>query len=280
MFLRVMTLALMLAIFGCGKRSIIDTPIRATDFEDLKTKISSVCSNTNKNVCDYLKEAIIIQMPMNELPSSEKYINATNNIYLNFNGRTPREIIEIYKVLLLKDLDEMNAKNVRLERELARLHSDYEKTRHYASNIIISDIKYSFSNIDDPLITFTITNGLSYPINQLVAEVEFYSISDIYLGRGKAFIQPLRTALMPEQSAIITKTLQDIPSQDLELIKVARNLKIKISIPSVRIVKENNRNEIFVLTLPYSYHKMKELLTENKAVYTATVEQIKAITIE
>ncbi len=265
---------------ACTKRSIVDVPIDADNFEGLQNDINVVCAQIERSACTHLQDAITFELPLNTLTDTTKYIDATNRIYDTFNNKTPREIIEIYKTTLIKNLDAENAKNIKLKKELQKLYEDYETTRQYANNIAISNIKYDFTDLDNPLITFSITNGMEHPIDQLVAEAEFYSSSDIFLGRAKAFVQPFKNAVAPGDNVTIKKTLQSIPAEDLELIKIARNLKIKISVPSIQTVMPNNNTEIYVLSLPYSYIRMQELLAENQKLYDDTIRKIKAITID
>ncbi len=266
---------------ACYSNSIADIPINADSFGEFRNAINVVCTKVDKSACEHLQNAINIQLPLNTLTDSIEYQEETEKIYRRLNNRTPREIVDIYKVMLLQNLKELNAKNIRLDKELQKLYTNYENTKHHASNITISEIGYDFTDLDNPLISFKITNDIEFPIDQLVAEAEFYSSSDIFLGRAKAFIQPLRVPIEPGGSFVVKKTLDSIPEEDLELIKVARNLKIKISIPSIQaIVDDKKSTEIFVLSLPYSYIKMQELLDENAQVYTETVEKINSIKIK
>lgn len=268
-------------LFGCDSRDIMDRPIIADNFEEFMLEINDVCKKTDKETCDAIKGPVALGLPdaanADYKPSGEDVFTA-EEIFRKLNGKTPSELIRIYKGMLLKNLETVRKRDLDIKKNLDLLLDSYESTKKYATDIIVSDIELiSDKNLRKMRLGFTVSNETEFVLKQLAAEAEFYSASDILLGRTKAFVCELAPNLKPKGRVIIKTLLNSVPENDLALIRAAKNLKIKVTVSSVQTGSKNENEQNLILSLPYSYHRMRELLSESELLYNDTVKKINAI---
>ncbi len=270
-----------LLLSGCDRRDIMDRPIIADNFEKFMLEINDVCKKTDEETCGAIKGPVVLGLPdaanADYKPSGEDVFTA-EEIFRKLNGKTPSELIRIYKGMLLKNLETVRKRDLDIKKNLDLLLDSYESTKKYAADIIVSDIELiSDKNLRKMRLGFAVSNKTEFVLKQLVAEAEFYSASDILLGRTKAFVCVLAPNLKPKGRVIIKTLLDSMPENDLALIRAAKNLKIKVTVSSVQTGSKNENEQNLILSLPYSYHRMRELLSESELLYNDTVKKINAI---
>lgn len=266
---------------GCSKDYNMDTPIIANNFSSFMKEINNVCKNVDKELCDNIKGIIIAELPdaKNDdyTPIAEE-VQIAKNIFNRLNGKSSSEIIQIYKNTLLENLDTARQRDIDINTNLQLLYDSYESTKKYATYINVTDIKIiNSNNISDMKLQFTITNNSTFNITELVGEAEFYSYSDILIGRTKSFLEEINPILQSKRKTNITINLSSISKSDLSMIRAAKNIKIKVTVSSVRTTSEDEHTKNLILSLPYSYYRMKELLAESEKVYNDTVKKINSI---
>lgn len=270
-------------IFSCSKKYDMDTPIIEENFNDFFRKINNLCLNIDEETCKNIKGLIILELPnavnSNYTPIAGD-IEKANIIFRKLNGKTPSEMIQLYKNTLIKNLDVVRKRDLDIKKNLDLIYDSYENTKKYASYISVSDIKLiNSNNVSNMKIQFTITNNTDFDITQLVGEVEFYSNSDILLGRTKGFLKELTPLLHSKRKTTITIPLSSISKSDLSMIRAAINIKIKVTVSSVTTTSLNDSEKNLILSLPYSYYRMRELLEESEKVYNDTLNKINKIKI-
>ena len=271
-------------LYSCDKRDIIDRPIIADNFEKFMNEIDSVCKKMSEETCAAMKGPILLDLPnavnANYRPSGEDSFIA-EEIFRRLNGKTPAELVGTYKGMLLNNLENMRKRDLDIKNNLDLLLASYEETNKYASDITVSDIMLiSDENLRDMRLGFTVSNKTAFVLKQLVAEAEFYSASSVLLGRTKAFVLKLNPNITPNGKTAIKTFLDSVPENDLTLIRAAKNLKIKVTVSSVQTDSQNENEQNLILSLPYSYHKMRKLLSESEILYEDTVKKINAIDIK
>ena len=266
---------------GCEKRNIMDIPIFADNFAELTEQIEKVCRKTDEETCNNIKGAILIELPNafeKEHSASEDDIYTAQEIYRKLNGKTPSELIQIYKGILLNNLETARKRELDISKNLDLLLESYESTKHYASDIRLDNIKLIHNNnVNNMRVDFTLFNNTTFALEQIVAEADFYTLSDTLLGRSKSFAYTFTPILKPNGKATVKASLNSIPQEDLILIKAAKNLKIKVTVSSIRTNSENENEKNIILSLPYSYYRMRELLKESELLYNNTVNKINEI---
>lgn len=278
-FIYIIFVTASLLAVGCVEKSVMDTPISANSFGELADKMEGLCAKTDNKTCGYINGAIYVHIPDYK---SEKFImnqeneEKTDKLYKKLNGKTPNEIIEIYKAGLLANLDQLRRHDEEIIQNLNNMKATYEKTKHFAKNISVSRISVDFRK-KTPELTFDVTNNTQFNLKQIVAEIEFFTSSETFLGREKTFSYPLSPMLAPGKSHSIKIRIASIPKEDMVLIRATKNLKIKVLISSVQADNATGDESVLVLALPSSYYKVKELLNESDKLYNDTVEKIKAI---
>lgn len=276
-------LASLFLVSGCEKTDIMNEPVSAQNFQEFTKKLEKICYKTDNATCGYINGPIDFYLPKstsNELLSDEKKQEVAQNIYKKLNNKTPNEIIEIYKGILLVDLEKSRGRDTEIIQNLDEIKNVHEKTKHFATDIFISHVSVDFRKQNMPTLNFEITNKTKFNVKQIVAEAEFYTTSETFLGREKAFSHVFKPTLGPNQTISVAKKLSSIPEQDMTLIKAAKNLKIRVLISSLQTGSKKENESIIILALPYSYYKMRELIEESDKLYNDTVNKIKDINIK
>lgn len=264
---------------GCGEKSVMNTPVSAGSFKELADKLEWLCGKTDNKTCGYINGAIYVYLP--DYNSDKFVMNRENEekidqLYKKLNGKTPNEIIEIYKAALLDNLNQLRRHDEEIIQNLDNMKATYEKTKHFANDVSVSRISVDFRK-KTPEIAFDVTNNTKFNLKQIVAEIEFFTSSETFLGREKTFSYTLSPILTPGKSQSIKTRIASIPQEDMVLIRATKNLKIKVLISSVQTDNATGDESILVLALPSSYYKVRELLHESEKLYNDTVEKIKAI---
>lgn len=270
-------------VSGCKKTDIMNEAVSAQNFREFAEKLEKICYKTDNATCGYINGPIYFYMPKSaagEPLTDEVSQEITTKIYKRLNNKTPNEIIEIYKGLLLADLDKSRGRDSEIIQNLDGIKDVHEKTKHFATDIFISHVSVDFRKQNMPTLTFEITNRTKFNVKQIVAEAEFYTATETFLGREKAFSHVFKPTIGPGQTTAVTKKLSSVPEQDMTLIKAAKNLKIRVLISSLQTDSKKENESVIILSLPYSYHKMRELIEESDELYNDTVNKIKAINIK
>lgn len=263
----------MLLLAACEEKNIMNIPIEADNFQDLIYKIATVCSKVDNNTCTHLKNTIRVFANQNDQE------NNPTKILNILNQKTPNEMIDLYKTYLLVDLKKGRTHDEEVIKNLNEMKTEYEKTKHFANNVVVSNISATLNlkNVNAYVLNFDVTNNTPFNIKQCVAEAEFYTQSDTFLGREKAFSYTFQKPLASGKTANVKIHSENIPLEDLTLIRATRNLKTKVIITSLQTDSNNDNESVLILALPYSYFKMRDLLKESDEIYNKTVEKIKAI---
>lgn len=265
---------------GCSEKDMMQETLSANNFKGLIAQINKACQSLDTQTCNYVKGTIILTLPnafdTDYEPVGEDAVKA-KELYKDLNNKNVKEFIQIYKGMLLKNLESVRKRDTEITKNLDNLYAAYLRTKHYAEDIILSDITINFENKRGAMLSFTLTNKTQKIIKQAVAEVEFYSVSDIFLGRIKAFSHTFTPDLKPGGKAVIKTTLESIPGNDLVLIRAAKGLKTKVSVSSLQISSKIEDENSLILNLPYSYHRMRQLISDSEKLYNDTVNKINAI---
>lgn len=267
------------ATIGCGEKSVMDIPVSASSFRELTDKLETLCDKTDNQTCGYVNGAVYVHLP--DYKSDKFIMNAENEaiidkLFKKLNGKTPNEIIEIYKAALLDNLDKLKRHDEEIVQNLDHIKATFEKTKHFANDVSVSRISVDFRK-KSPVIAFDVSNNTKFNLKQIVSEIDFFTASETFLGREKAFSYTLFPILKPGQTQTIKVSMISIKDADLTLIRAAKNLKIKVLISSVQTDDPKADEAVLVLALPASYHKMRELIKESNKLYNDTVSKIKSI---
>ena len=194
--------AVLFILTGCReeKVNVMAVPIQAEDFYDLQNKINIVCAQINSTVCSYIKGPISVYLPD---ASSEGYILSgeeaiiAEDLYKRLNGKTPEQIIAEYKKILKNKLDEDMERDRNVTKMLNNIEKTFKSTKEYAKNVIIKDINTNIGDDNIIQIAFTIENRTPFNILQFSGETEFFTTSDTFLARSKAFSKKIEPVTGP-----------------------------------------------------------------------------------
>lgn len=270
----------LLFISGCGKKDIMDVPMRADNFQELADKLEKLCDVTDNKTCGYLNGAVYAYIPdyrTDGFAMTESKKAAAEALYKKLNGKTPNQIIEVYKSILMENLNNARKRDEAIIKNLDDIKNAYEKTKNFAADVSVAHVSVDFRKKNAPVLSFNMENKSPFNIRQIVAEAEFYTASETLLGREKAFSYPLNPPLAPGKSAVVQTVISTVSPEDMELIRAAKNLKIKVLVSSLQTDSKNENESVLVLALPHSYFKMRKLIEESDKLYEDTVNKIKAI---
>ena len=275
----IITALLSFIITGCQKEkvNVMAVPIEADDFYDLQNKINIVCTQINSTVCSYIKGPISIYLPE---ASSEGYILSgddvavAENLYKKLNGKTPEEIIAEYKKILKNKLDEDMQRDRNVTKMLNNIEKTFKNTKEYAQDVIIKDIETNIGTDNIIQIGFTLENKTPFNILQFSGETEFFTAVDTFLARSKAFSKKIEPYIPSGSSARVNIMISSIDDNDVSLIRAAKDLTTKVIITSLHTDSQDNATSAIVLSLPYSYFHLRQMIEERENVYNATLKKI------
>lgn len=272
-------LLLLISITGCKKEkvNIMKVPIVAEDFYTLQNNITLVCTQINSTICDYIKGPITLYLkdsfnPGYILTDDEAII--AEQLYKKLNGKTPEQIIEEYKKMLKQKLDDDIKRDRNVTKTLDNIEKTYKSTRHFAKNIAVKDIHTSVGGDNIIQIGFTIENNTPFNIWQFSGEAEFYTAGDTMLARSKAFTKKIEPYIPRGASTRVNIYINSIPDEDISLVRAAKDLTTKVIITSLHTDSTDNATSALVLSLPYSYHHLREMIKERESMYNATLKKI------
>lgn len=271
--------AVLFILTGCReeKVNVMAVPIQAEDFYDLQNKINIVCAQINSTVCSYIKGPISVYLPD---ASSEGYILSSEeaiiaeNLYKRLNGKTPEQIIVEYKKILKNKLDEDMERDRNVTKMLNNIEKTFKNTKEYAQDVIIKDINTNIGDDNIIQIAFTIENRTPFNILQFSGETEFFTTSDTFLARSKAFSKKIEPYIPTGSSARVNVIISSIEDNDITLIRAAKDLTTKVIITSLHTDSQDNATSAIVLSLPYSYFHLRQMIEERESIYNATLKKI------
>lgn len=279
----IISLSMLLNIFvGCQKEqvNIMTVPITAYDFNDLANKINMVCTQINSTICSYIKGPISVYLPnalsSGYILSSDESIIA-EDLFKKLNGKTPEQIIKEYKKILKIKLDEDMQRDRNVTNILNNIEKQFQQTKEYAKDIYINDIITSIGEDDIIQIGFTISNKTPFNILRFSGETEFFTHTDTFLARSKAFSKTIEPYIPSGSSARINIIINSIEENDIPLIRAAKDLATKIIITSLHTDSTDNNTASIVLSLPYSYFHLRNMIEERENIYNATLKKIDKI---
>lgn len=275
----IITALLSFIITGCQKEkvNVMAVPIVADDFYDLQNKINIVCTQINSTVCSYIKGPISMYLPE---ASSEGYILSgddvavAENLYKKLNGKTPEQIIAEYKKILKNKLDEDMQRDRNVTKMLNNIEKTFKNTKEYAQDVIIKDIETNIGTDNIIQIGFTLENKTPFNILQFSGETEFFTAVDTFLARSKAFSKKIEPYIPSGSSARVNIMISSIDGNDVSLVRAAKDLTTKVIITSLHTDSQDNATSAIVLSLPYSYFHLRQMIEERENVYNATLKKI------
>ncbi len=271
--------AVLFILTGCQKEkvNIMAVPIEAEDFYDLQNKINIVCAQINSTVCSYIKGPISVYLPD---ASSQGYILSgeeaaiAENLYKRLNSKTPEQIISEYKKILKNKLDEDMERDRNVTKMLNNIEKTFKNTKEYAKDVIIKDINANIGDDNIIQIAFTIENKTPFNILQFSGETEFFTTSDTFLARSKAFSKKIEPYIPTGSSARVNVIISSIEDNDITLIRAAKDLTTKVIITSLHTDSKDNATSAIVLCLPYSYFHLRQMIEERESIYNAALKKI------
>ena len=271
--------AVLFILTGCQKEkvNIMAVPIQAEDFYDLQNKINIVCAQINSTVCSYIKGPISVYLPDS---SSQVYILSgeeaaiAENLYKRLNSKTPEQIISEYKKILKNKLDEDMERDRNVTKMLNNIEKTFKNTKEYAKDVIIKDINANIGDDNIIQIAFTIENKTPFNILQFSGETEFFTTSDTFLARSKAFSKKIEPYIPTGSSARVNVIISSIEDNDITLIRAAKDLTTKVIITSLHTDSKDNATSAIVLCLPYSYFHLRQMIEERESIYNAALKKI------
>ncbi len=271
--------AVLFILTGCQKEkvNIMAVPIQAEDFYDLQNKINIVCAQINSTVCSYIKGPISVYLPD---ASSQGYILSgeeaaiAENLYKRLNSKTPEQIISEYKKILKNKLDEDMERDRNVTKMLNNIEKTFKNTKEYAKDVIIKDINANIGDDNIIQIAFTIENKTPFNILQFSGETEFFTTSDTFLARSKAFSKKIEPYIPTGSSARVNVIISSIEDNDITLIRAAKDLTTKVIITSLHTDSKDNATSAIVLCLPYSYFHLRQMIEERESIYNAALKKI------
>lgn len=276
----VLFIILMLIITtGCKKEqiNIMKVPIVAEDFYTLQNNITLVCTQINSTVCEYIKGPITLSLKDSFHPgyiaSGDEAIIA-EKLYKQLNGKTPEQIIEEYKKMLKQKLDNDIKRDRNVTKTLDNIEKTYKNTRHFGKDIIVKDIHTNVGDDNIIQIGFTIENNTPFNIWQFSGETEFYTSGDAFLARSKAFTKKIEPYIPIGASTRVNIYINSISEEDISLVRAAKDLTTKVIITSLHTDSIDNVTSAIVLSLPYSYHHLRDMIEERESMYNATLRKI------
>lgn len=275
----ILILLLLISITGCKKEkvNIMKVPIVAEDFYTLQNNITLVCTQINSTICSYIKGPITLYLKDSFTPgyilSGDEAIIA-EKLYKRLNGKTPEQIIEEYKKMLKENLDNDIKRDINVTKTLDNIEKTYKKTRHFAKDIVIKDVHTNIGNDNIIQIGFTIENNTPFNIWQFSGEVEFFTAVDTLLTRSKAFTKKIEPYIPVNASSRVNIYVNSIPEEDMTLVRAAKDLTTKVIITSLHTDSQDNATSAIVLSLPYSYHHLRDMIEERERMYNATLKKI------
>ncbi len=275
----ILTLLLLISITGCKKEkvNIMKVPIVAEDFYTLQNNITLVCTQINSTICNYIKGPITLYLKDSFTPgyilSSDEAIVA-EKLYKRLNGKTPEQIIEEYKKMLKQNLDNDIKRDINVTKTLDNIEKTYKTTKHFAKDIVIKDIHTNIGSDNIIQIGFTIENNTPFNVWQFSGEVEFFTAVDTMLARSKAFTKKIEPYIPVNASSRVNIYVNSISEEDMTLVRAAKDLTTKVIITSLHTDSEDNATSAIVLSLPYSYHHLRDMIEERERMYNATLKKI------
>ncbi len=276
----ILLVIMVLIVFtGCKKEkvNIMKVPIQAKDFYDMQEQLNMVCTQINHTICSYIKGPIVLELPdafkSGYILSADETLIA-DNLYKRLNGKNPEQIIEEYKKILKQKLQDDMQRDRLVTKELDNIEKKYKATRKYANNIIIKDVQ---SNIgDDNLIQigFTLENKTPFNILQFSGETEFFTAKDTLLTRSKAFTKKIEPYIPTGKSARVNIMINSISDEDIILVRAAKDLTTKVIVTSLHTDSQDNNTSTIVLSLPYSYYHLRDMIEDRETMYNVTVKKI------
>ena len=270
--------AALFMLTGCReeKVNVMAVPIQAEDFYDLQNKINIVCAQINSTVCSYIKGPISVYLPdatsQGYILSGEEAVIA-ENLYKRLNGKTPEQIIAEYKKILKNKLDEDMERDRNVTKMLNNIEKTFKNTKEYAKDVIIKDINTNIGGDNIIQLAFTIENRTPFNILQFSGETEFFT-SDTFLARSKAFSKKIEPYIPTGSSARVNIIISSIEDNDITLIRAAKDLTTKVIITSLHTDSQDNATSVIVLSLPYSYFHLRQMIEERESIYNATLKKI------
>lgn len=278
----IITIIISVMLAGCRKEkeNIMAIPIQAEDFYDLQNKINIVCAQINSTVCSYIKGPTSVYLPA---ALSQGYIlsgdeiDIADKLYKRLNGKTPEEIIAEYKKILKTKLDEDMQRDRNVTKILNNIEKTFKKTRTYAKDVIIKEVHTSIGDDNIIQISFTIENKTPFNILQFSGETEFLTNTDTFLARSKAFSKKIEPYIPTGSSARVNIIINSIEEYDISLIRASKDLITKVIITSLHTDSNDNATSAIVLSLPYSYFHLRQMIEDRENIYNATLKKINNI---
>ncbi len=274
--------ALLFIITGCHKEkeNVMAIPIQADDFYDLQNKINIVCAQINSTICSYIKGPASVYLPdissQGYLLSEEEAVIA-DKLYKRLNGKTPEGIIAEYKKILKNKLDEDMERDRNVTKILNNIEKTFQTTKEYAKDVIIKDINTNIGDDNIIQIGFTLENKTPFNILQFSGETEFFTHTDTFLARSKAFTKKIEPYIPAGSNARVNVIISSIEDEDVPLVRAAKNLTTKVIITSLHTNSKDNATSAIVLSLPYSYFHLRQVIEERENIYNAMLKKINSI---
>ena len=78
-------------------------------------------------------------------------------------------------------------------------------------------------------------------------------------------------------NARVNVIISSINDNDVTLIRAAKDLTTKVIVTSLHTDSKDNQTSAVVLSLPYSYFHLRQMIEERENIYNATLKKINNI---
>ncbi|MDE7169988.1 MAG: hypothetical protein K2N67_07300 [Mucispirillum sp.] len=276
---KILPALILLLTAACQKEheDIMDIPIKADGFHDMVIKINEVCAQVNNTVCGYIKGPVNFHFPKHITPdyllNTDEAAKA-DELYKTLNNKTPKEIIEEYKKILKNNLNNDMERDKNVSKILNGIKKTYDETKKYAKDVTVKDISAQLGEDNLVQLNFTIENKTPFNILQFSGETEFYTSSDILLTRSKAWTKKIEPWIPSGSSARVNIIINSIPEEDIIFLHAAHQLITKVIVTSLHTVSNDDKTAVLILSLPYSYNHLREVIKERERANKEAVKKI------
>ena len=77
-----------------------------------------------------------------------------------------------------------------------------------------------------------------------------------------------------KNSVSVNIVINSIPKEDIVLVRAAKDLTTKVIITSIQTNSQDNETSALILSLPYSYHHLRDMIKDREKLYNAYMKKI------
>lgn len=269
---------LIISVVACKNKTTIDTPIVANNFHDLLVKIENSCKNINKNDCEHIWA--LIQLTTPSIKNSNSLINQeekmlAEELFVKLNGKTPRELLQIYKSNMLNIVQRDIEKDKEMMNELENIMDTYNSTSKYLRQFTVNGVKNSFLN-NSANVMWNIYNNSEFNIKKIVGYVDYYD-GDNLTFKSEDFIYNFNMPLLSRERLTILVNV-DVDPEKIKELKKNKDMKVDVKFKSMEV--SSSAQKLLIFQLSESYYKMKEMLRISEELYKKRIDLINSIHAE